>query len=79
MHMTTSFNCSESKSNNKATVKKNATTAKEQGWKEPTEFRGVPWGASVEMLKEKFRDAYCKEYEEDVTGDSICINEFSSI
>jgi hypothetical protein len=50
---------------------------KSKHWNEPKDFRGVPWGASVAALKEKFGDAYCQEYEEDVTGDAICKSEFN--
>lgn len=66
-----------SETTSKAIVKKNQATVETQRWKEPTEFRGVPWGASVEIWKEKFTNASCMKTEEAVMGDSLCRSDFN--
>jgi hypothetical protein len=60
-----------------ATTPKNEAPAKPNKWNEPTEFRGLPWGAPVAEMKKKFNGVYCKEHEENVTGDAICKAEFT--
>jgi hypothetical protein len=60
-----------------AASQKQEPPAKPSKWNEPTEFRGLPWGAPVAEMKKKFNGAHCKEHEENINGDAICKAEFT--
>jgi hypothetical protein len=58
-------------------TQKKEAPAKPGKWNEPTEFRGLPWGAPVAEMKNKFNGTYCKEHEDNVNGDAICKADFT--
>lgn len=52
-------------------------TPSTSAWNEPDGFRGVPWGGSEELIKEKHSGLICLDSTDKVAGDRICSSTFT--